>query len=94
MLKSNEYFDGKVKSIGFDNQGEQATVGVMASGSYEFNTAAAERMTVVKGALTIQQQGATEWQTYQAGEAFIVPASSSFKLDVKDATAYLCEFLK
>ena len=29
MLKVNEYFDGNVKSIGFEQKGEKATVGVM-----------------------------------------------------------------
>ena len=36
MLKVNEYFDGKVKSIGFANAGGNATVGVMAPGEYQF----------------------------------------------------------
>lgn len=93
MLKSNEYFDGNVKSIGFEHKGDKATVGVMAAGHYEFNTAAPERMTVVKGALTIQLKDEDEWRTYQAGQAFQVPGHSSFKLEVKQATAYLCEFL-
>ena len=54
MLKVNEYFDGNVKSIGFEQKGEKSTVGVMEAGEYLFNTAAPERMTVIKGALTIQ----------------------------------------
>lgn len=29
MLKVNEYFDGNVKSIGFEQKGDKATVGVM-----------------------------------------------------------------
>lgn len=48
MLKVNEYFDGNVKSIGFEQNGEQSTVGVMAAGEYLFNTGAPERMTVIK----------------------------------------------
>ena len=35
MLDVNEYFDGKVKSIGFQTETLPATVGVMAPGEYE-----------------------------------------------------------
>jgi purine/pyrimidine-nucleoside phosphorylase len=93
MLKVNEYFDGNVKSIGFEQNGEQSTVGVMAAGDYLFNTAAPERMTVIKGSLTILLAGASDWQTYGQGEAFEVPGHSSFSLKVSTPSAYLCEFL-
>ncbi len=93
MLKVNEYFDGNVKSIGFEQKGEKATVGVMEAGDYQFNTAAPERMTVVKGVLRIQLADEDEWHSYHQGESFDVAGHSSFKLEVKTATAYLCEFL-
>ncbi|MBF4801800.1 pyrimidine/purine nucleoside phosphorylase [Aeromonas hydrophila] len=93
MLKVNEYFDGNVKSIGFEQKGDKATVGVMEAGHYQFNTAAPERMTVVKGALTIQLADEDEWHTYGQGQSFDVAGHSSFKLEVKTPTAYLCEFL-
>ncbi|KAE9798201.1 DUF1255 family protein, partial [Escherichia coli] len=52
MLQSNEYFSGKVKSIGFTSSSTgRASVGVMAEGEYTFGTAEAEEMTVVSGAL-------------------------------------------
>ncbi len=35
MLDVNEYFDGRVKSIGFQTETLRATVGVMAPGTYE-----------------------------------------------------------
>ena len=38
MFKVNEYFDGKVKSIGFKTSEAPATVGVMAPWHYEFGT--------------------------------------------------------
>jgi uncharacterized protein YaiE (UPF0345 family) len=34
MFKTNEYFDGRVKSIAFHGQEKPATVGVMAAGEY------------------------------------------------------------
>ena len=37
MLQSNEYFSGKVKSIGFTSSSTgRASVGVMAEGEYTF----------------------------------------------------------
>ncbi len=92
MLNVNEYFDGQVKSIGFvDGQGK-ATVGVMAAGEYTFNTGAPEVMVVVRGALTVQLADQEGWTTYSSGDRFDVPGNSSFRLQVKESTAYLCEY--
>ncbi|QSA20909.1 DUF1255 family protein, partial [Vibrio furnissii] len=55
MIKENSYFEGNVKSLGFQQNNNDITVGVMAPGEYTFGTGAAERMTVVKGALTIKR---------------------------------------
>lgn len=55
----------------------------MNAGDYLFNTAAPERMTVIKGALTIQLADEDEWHTYNQGESFLVAGHSSFKLEVK-----------
>ena len=61
MLQSNEYFDGKVKSIGFTSSSTgRASVGVMAEGEYTFGTAQPEEMTVVSGALNVLLPGETE----------------------------------
>ena len=60
MLQSNEYFSGKVKSIGFTSSSTgRASVGVMAEGEYTFGTAEAEEMTVVSGALNVLLPGET-----------------------------------
>ncbi len=75
MLQSNEYFDGKVKSIGFTSSSTgRASVGVMAEGEYTFGTAQPEEMTVVSGALNVLLPGETEWKVYAAGEVFNVPS--------------------
>jgi hypothetical protein len=47
-------------------------------------------MTVVSGAMTIQLPDQKDWTDYQAGETFYVPANSTFKLKIAEATAYLC----
>src|SRR5471032_3041018 len=87
MLKNNEYFAGKVKSIGFDSDsaGCSASVGVMEKGEYTFSTEKPEEMTVVPGSL--------DWQVFMPGEKFYVPGHSEFNLQVVEPTAYLCKYL-
>lgn len=89
MFKTNEYFDGKVKSLAFQTETLPATVGVMAPGDYVFNTADREKITVVSGAMTIKRPETGE-QTFNAGESFEVAANSSFDVSVAVDTAYLC----
>ena len=92
MLETNEYFDGKVKSIGFQTSTLPATVGVMDIGEYEFSTSQKETMTVVSGTLTVMLPNSSEWKTFDQGDSFIVAANEKFQLQVKVATAYLCTY--
>lgn len=94
MLESNEYFSGKVKSIGFTSSSTgRASVGVMAQGEYTFATGQPEEMTVVSGALRVLLAGETQWITYGPGEMFNVPGHSEFYLQVAEPSAYLCRYL-
>lgn len=36
MFNVNEYFNGNVKSLGFEDKKGAVTIGVMAAGEYEF----------------------------------------------------------
>jgi len=92
MLKVNEYFDGKVKSIGFADGEGRVTSGVMESGDYTFSTSSKELMTVVTGALAIKRPGDSEWMTFRASESFEVPADVSFEVHVEQPTAYICRY--
>ena len=92
MLKVNEYFEGKVKSFALENAQGKSTVGVMDVGEFEFGTNTIEHMTVITGLLTVLLPNATEWKDYQAGETFVVPANTKFKLKVPQQTAYLCRY--
>ena len=92
MLETNEFFDGNVKSIGFQTSSLPATVGVMEIGEYEFGTSQKETMTVVSGALTVMLPNSSEWKTFDQGDSFIVAANEKFQLQVKVATAYLCTY--
>ncbi|NDJ56664.1 pyrimidine/purine nucleoside phosphorylase [Enterobacteriaceae bacterium 4M9] len=94
MLESNDYFSGKVKSIGFTSSSTgRASVGVMAEGEYTFGTGQPEEMTVVSGALNVLLAGETQWKTYGPGEVFNVPGHSEFYLQVAEPSAYLCRYL-
>ncbi|MFZ4834155.1 pyrimidine/purine nucleoside phosphorylase [Rouxiella sp. Mn2063] len=94
MLKVNEYFAGKVKSIGFDSDSVgEASVGVMEAGEYTFGTGKPEEMLVVSGSLKVLLPGAPDWQVFMPGEKFFVPANSEFNLQVPEATSYLCKYL-
>ncbi len=93
VLKHNTYFDDKVQSVGFDRHGRSMTVGAMAPGEYHFNTAAAERMTVISGELRVKLPGASTFTLYPSGTSFEVPGQSVFDLEVAASVAYLCEFL-
>ena len=92
MLETNEYFDGKVKSIGFKTASLPATVGVMEIGEYEFCTAQKETMSVVSGALTVMLPNASDWKSFNQGDSFIVEANEKFQLKVDMTTAYLCTY--
>ncbi|MCK5765215.1 MAG: pyrimidine/purine nucleoside phosphorylase [Bacteroidales bacterium] len=90
MFKVNEYYEGKVKSLAFENAEGKLTIGVMAPGEYEFGTSTVEYMTVVSGELTVKLPGEDEWKRYAPFETFIVEKDTSFKLIVKQETAYKC----
>ena len=90
MLKVNEYFDGRVKSLGFKTAEGPATVGVMAVGEYAFGTSTVEVMRIISGVLQVMLPGETAWKSYKPGESFTVAANVTFKVKANEETAYLC----
>ena len=92
VLKVNDYFDGKVKSIAFQTATLPATVGVMEAGEYEFSTDKHETVTVVSGKLTVLLPGQENWQDFGDTETFEVEANQTFQLRVEQETAYLCTY--
>lgn len=92
MLKVNEYFDGKVKSISFSASGLKSTVGVMLAGEYEFGTSSVERMTLIAGQWQIRLPGESEFREWKVGQTFTVPANAKFQLRIEQDSAYLCQF--
>ncbi len=90
MLKTNEYFNGNVKSIALENDEGVSTVGVMDIGEYEFGTSSIEYMTVVSGDLNVMLPDSNEWKVYKKGETFIVAKDSKFKVKASEQVAYFC----
>ncbi|MBI9068320.1 MAG: pyrimidine/purine nucleoside phosphorylase [Salinivirgaceae bacterium] len=90
MFKTNEYFDGKVKSIAFETTEGPATIGAMKAGEYEFGTSSVEHMTVTSGEMQVQLPGEKTWNTYKPFETFIVAKDVSFKVKMTGDTSYRC----
>jgi len=90
MFKTNEYFEGKVKSIAFKIAEDAATIGVMAKGEYEFGTSAKEIMTVISGRLIVKLPNSEKWQVFEANQTFEIEANQKFQVNVEKDSAYLC----
>lgn len=90
MLRVNEYFQGKVKSISFQGMDAPATVGVISPGEYVFSTSQKEVMTVISGNLEVKLKDAREFEIYSKNQSFIVPAGESFSVRAKEDVSYLC----
>lgn len=91
MINVNEYFDGAVKSLAYENNGK-STVGVIDAGEYEFGTSMHETMAVIEGEMEVQFFGKDNWILYSAGQQFEVAANSSFKVKLKAQVSYLCKY--
>ena len=90
MFKTNEYFDGNVKSIAFETNEGPATIGVMAVGKYEFSTSKKEFMTVTSGKMIVKLSSSDEWKEFNKNETFTIEANKKFNVEVSEETAYIC----
>jgi uncharacterized protein YaiE (UPF0345 family) len=94
VREANVYFNGGVTSrtVIFAD-GTKKTLGIAQPGEYTFNTAAAELMEILAGELDVMLPGTNGWRRFVGGEAFEVPANSSFTMKVNALTDYCCSFL-
>lgn len=90
MFNVNEYFDGKVKSIGLTTVEGKTTIGVMAAGEYEFGTSTIEVMTVLAGVMEVKLPGDSQWREFRKFETFVVEPNVKFGVRVKEDTPYSC----
>ncbi|SEO58824.1 hypothetical protein SAMN05428959_110121 [Duganella sp. CF517] len=93
VKKSNIYFDGKCVSHNIIlADGSKKSVGVIFPSSLTFNTGAPETMEITGGVCKVRQAGATQWQTYGAGQEFKVGANSHFDIETLETVDYVCHF--
>jgi hypothetical protein len=92
MLKINEYFDGKVKSIGLETENGKATVGVMEKGEYEFSTSTVEIMKVISGKLAVKLPGKDKYKIYGANKKFTVNKNVKFQVNALVDSSYICYY--
>ncbi len=92
MIKVNEYYDGKVKSLGNSLNGVPFTVGIIEPGEYSFSTEKEEHMKVVHGAMEVKLPDEDNFKIYGEGEKFIVPSGKTFTVKVSQPVSYVCEY--
>lgn len=91
--KANIYFDGKcVSHTLLMPNGTRCTIGVIFPSSLTFTTTSPELMEINAGVCRVRMQGDDEWKTYQSGEKFAVPGSSSFDIEVVETVDYSCHY--
>lgn len=94
LTKANIYFDGKCVSHAIVMpDGSKKTLGVIFPATLKFGTNAAEIMELNAGKCRIRLDGVTEWQTYEGGQQFEVPANSSFDIEIVETLDYICHYL-
>lgn len=92
MLETNEYFEGKVKSIAFENNSGKHTIGVIAAGEYEFGTSSNEEMTVINGKLEVWLPNESVSRQFESGENFQIEAGVEFRVKAVESSSYLCRY--
>ncbi len=90
MIKVNEYFVGKVKSLSFSTPEGPASAGVMAAGEFTFGTNCVEIMKITAGVLDVQLPGESTWKSYAEGQNFEVAANVKFNVKCSADVSYVC----
>ena len=88
MLKTNEYFNGNVKSIAFDAPEGKATIGVMRSGTYEFTSKKYEYLNVIAGNLEVKFEDDDKWNKIEELETFEARPHETFSVRTNADLAY------
>jgi purine/pyrimidine-nucleoside phosphorylase len=61
-------------------------------GEYEFNTGSREVMEMLSGEMDVLPPDCRDWQTFEAGQSFEVPANATFRLKLTKAVDYCCSY--
>jgi len=89
MIKVNEYYEGKIKSLGNSLNDERFTVGIMEEGEYKFRTDTVEIMEIVFGEMDAVLPDGVK-RIYKKGDSFLVEKGVEFTVIIKEPVSYLC----
>ena len=92
MIVISEYFDGAVKSLGYDSKDGKSTIGIIEKGEYKFGTSMHETMIVLEGELEVLLPKSAKWESFTNGQRFEVSANQSFTVRSRMQTSYLCKY--
>ena len=91
MINVNEYFDGRIKSLGFEIKGIPYTTGVILPGEYAIDTEKEEHITVTLGGFEIRPPG-SDWKTVKIGDTVVIQANSTFDVKISETASYICMY--
>jgi len=91
MIKVNEYFEGKIKSLGFELEGIPYTTGVILPGEYAIDTEKEEHITVTLGGFEIRPPG-LDWKTVKSGDTVVIPENATFDVKIRETASYICMY--
>ncbi|MBY0556127.1 MAG: pyrimidine/purine nucleoside phosphorylase [Burkholderiaceae bacterium] len=93
VKQGNKYFDGKCISYNvLFADGSKKSVGVIFPSSLTFNTGAPEVMEILGGVCKVRLAGASDWNTYTAGQSFSIAGNTSFDIETVELLDYVCHF--
>jgi uncharacterized protein YaiE (UPF0345 family) len=93
VKKSSIYFDGKcISHAVLFPDGSKKSIGVIFPSSLTFNTGVPEIMEIVAGKCKVRAAGATQWNTYEAGQQFQVGANTHFDIETLETLDYVCHY--
>jgi len=92
--KANVYYDGQVVSYNLTfKDGKRKRIGVILPGVYKFRSDDLEKLDITSGSCRVRQANEGEWETYNAGDTFVVPDWSYFEIAVDEGVVeYISSF--
>lgn len=88
--RANVYLDGRCISFNLTfPDHNRKTVGVILPGCVTFAADAAETMEIVAGKCRVRLDD-SEWQSYEEGQRFHVPAQARYEVETRDPLHYVC----
>jgi hypothetical protein len=88
MIRNNNYFEGNVQSLGFSDDGQDRTVGVVVPGDYDFGVATRQEiMKVPSGVLTINGKA-----YFSSDDPCIIDVGEKILISTTSISSYLCTY--